>query len=199
MKITAVGPQFKHVPLAPETGSARRRFPYTSLVFVGYAALTPLLGAGAAQLFKAAGHGDLLVRTQAAKPLPRAPSWENILFGAGAPELALAGGLAGLLLWRILWRGDAGPPGAEVARGMVLGGVFGLLVIPGGIFGLYLRTAPTGVPLLVQPFFALLVAVAGSAYSLIVPWVWGTAAALGALLGAASGGLANVLKRRLPA
>lgn len=194
-----MGPQFKHVPLGPETRSARRRFPYTALVFVAYALLTPLAAAGAALLFKAAGLGDLLVRTQAPQPLPRAPSWQNLLFGAGAPELALAGGLMGLLLWRQLWRGDDPVLGADVVRGMLLGALYGLLVIPVGIFGLYLRTAPAGVPLVVQPFFALLVSLAGSVYAVILPWVWGAALALGAVLGLISALAAVALKARLPA
>src|SRR6184192_4327243 len=99
------GHQFRHVPLGAEPPGKPRRFPYAGMVFVAYGIAIPLIAAGAALLFKRAGYGYLLVRT-VSEPLPPAPSWSNLLFGAGAPELALAGGLSGLLLWRRLWQGD---------------------------------------------------------------------------------------------
>ena len=49
---------------------------------------------GLALLLKAAGYGRLLAPPQGHpqfdRTLPPAPAWENLLFGAGAPELALA-------------------------------------------------------------------------------------------------------------
>ena len=118
-------------------------------------------------------------------------------FGAGAPELALAGGLAGLFLWRKLWRGEP-DPSIDLGRGLVFGALYGLLVIPFGLFGLYLRTGPRDVPAVVQPFFALIVALVGSGWAIIVPQVWITALLLGTLSGAVSALVADYLKLRLP-
>jgi hypothetical protein len=195
-QMVSTGHHFRHVPLGAEPPGRPRRFPYAGAVFVAYGLVIPLAAAGAAALFKLAGYGYLLVRT-VSEPLPRAPSWSNLLFGAGAPELALAGGLVGLLLWRRLWQGDDPVLSADVARGALLGAIYSLLLIPFGIFGLFLRTAPKGVPLLVQPFFALLVAIGGTAYSIILPWVWGTVLLIGALVGALSAPVADYVKLRV--
>ena len=51
------GPRYRHVPLGAETGPARR-FPYSALVFVGYALLMPLAAWGAARLFQLTGFGE---------------------------------------------------------------------------------------------------------------------------------------------
>jgi hypothetical protein len=190
-----VGPRFRHVPAgAQERTPPSRRFPYTSLVFVGYAVVMPLVAAGAAWVYNRLGAGDLLVRTQAGDRLPHAPSWQNLLFGAGAPELALAGGLVGLLLWRRVWAGDEPDLGPDLVRGALWGALLSLLLIPFGIFGLFLRTCPKEIPLMVRPFFALFVAGAGSLYSLLLPWTWGTACIVGALLGSISAAVACYLK-----
>jgi hypothetical protein len=189
------GPTFRHVPLGAEPRTRSRRFPYAGMVFVAYGVAIPLFAALAALLFQRASYGYLLVRT-VSEPLPHAPSWSNLLFGAGAPELALAGGLAGLLLWRRLWQGDDPVWTADIARGALLGAGYSLLLIPFGIFGLFLRTA-TGIPILVKPFFALLVAVAGTAYSLILPWIWMTALLIGAVVGALSAPIADYIKVRV--
>ena len=189
-------PPFRHVPLGAEPERKTRRFPYTGIVFVAYGIGTPLIAAGVAALFNRAGYGQLLVRT-VSEPLPRAPSPANLLFGAGAPELALAGGLVGLLLWRRLWQSNEPAWNAGIGRGALLGGVYALLLIPCGIFGLFLRTAPKGIPLPVLPLFALLMAFGGSAYALVLPWVWGTVLAIGAAIGALSAPIASYVRLRV--
>jgi hypothetical protein len=192
-----LGPRFRHVPAGEPQKAPARRFPYTSLVFVVYGLVTPVLAAGAALLYQRAGAGDLLVRTQSGERLPHAPSWENLLFGAGAPELALAGGLVGLLLWRRLWTGDDPVLAPDLLRGALWGALFSLLLIPFGIFGLFLRTGPKEIPYLVRPFFALAVAGAGTFYTLLLPCVWGTAILMGAVLGSISAAVADFLKGRV--
>ena len=98
---------------------------------------------------------------------------------------------------RRLWQGDDPVCSADIVRGALLGALYSLLLIPFGIFGLYLRTGPKGVPILVQPFFALLVAIGGSAYSIILPWVWITVLLIGALVGALSAPVADYIKVRV--
>jgi hypothetical protein len=192
-----IGPDFRHIPVTHKARPQARRFPYTGLVFIVYGVAVPLAACGVASLYNAAGYGALLRKTQFSDSLPRAPSWSNVMFGAGAPELALAAGLAGLLLWRRLWQGVEPIIPADLTRGALLGALYGLLTIPFGIFGLFLRTGPREIPILVRPLFALVVAVLGSVYSIAVPWVWGTVLLAGAIIGTISALAADYLKPRL--
>ncbi len=190
-----MGHRFRNTPYTPPRDRGKP-IPYTALVFVAYGVVTPLLAAAAALVYQQLGWGALLLKRQFERPLPAAPSWRNLLFGAGVPELALAGGVVGVLLWRRLWRGEDPTIAAGLLCGGLIGMLYGLLVIPFGLFGLYLRTGPSDVPALVQPFFALLVALAGSVYLLALPWIWLTALVLGAVLGCLTAPVMMWVKRR---
>lgn len=169
----------------------RRRFPYAGLVLVVSAAVGTLACAGASQLLNVT-LGRQLTRITG-RALPPAPSFQNVLFGAGLPEVALACGVAGYWLWSLLWktRLAAGAPTQSAwnnAKGLlpsalVLAPVLTFLVACIGIIGLYVRTAPADQPVAVRPFFGLLAvpALGGSAmYTGIIPLVL---ALLGLLLG----------------
>lgn len=170
----------------------RRRFPYAGLVLVVSAALGTLACAGASLLLNVT-LGNGLARITG-KTLPPAPSFQNVLFGAGLPEVALACGLAGYWLWCLLWKTrlperatprTAGQNARELLlSALVLAPVLTFLVACIGIVGLYVRTAPSDQPVAVRPFFGLLAvpALGGSAmYTGIIPLVL---ALLGLLLGA---------------
>ncbi len=144
----------------------RRRFPYRGLVFVVAGLLGSLLCAGMAMLLRTQHVAEALLQRLDDRPLPPMPTFNNVLFGAGLPELMLACGLAGWWLWSTLWKTrlpHREPPRTvlENARALVLSAlvlgplsVFGTACI--GIIGLYLRTAPANQPWAVRPFFALL-------------------------------------------
>ena len=167
--------QYRHTPgplMQPgpdgvlRAARVRRRFPFEGVVFLVFGLLGPLVCAGASLLFQATGTARFLPQRFSDLPLPPAPSLENVLFGAGLHEIVLACGLAGWLLWRALWRQQV-PEDRQKAgmlavlpqlagRGLWLGPLFALAMLPVGAFGLYIRTAPANQPWMVRPFFALL-------------------------------------------
>lgn len=143
----------------------RRRFPHAGLIPLIYAAVGAMACAGVSGLFQLAHAGALLPERMTGKPLPPAPTFNNILFGAGLPEVALASGLAGYWLWSMLWKTRLGPePSASGAlqngmrllpSALVLGPSLVFFTACIGIVGLYTRTAPADQPALVRPFFGL--------------------------------------------
>lgn len=174
----------------------RKRFPYLGMVPLVYALAGSLVCAGVSWGIRSSGLAHLFPQRFTETPLPPAPSLSNLLFGAGLPETALTCGLLGFILWRALWRTRI--PAEEQSRGvwpifqallgraLGLGIVLGLLALPLGAFGLYLRTAPANQPWLVRPFFALLAmpVLSQSAYGNgMIPFVL---LLLGALLGLAT-------------
>jgi hypothetical protein len=156
-----VGPDGK--PRPPRT---RRRFPYLGLVFLAYGMVGPLVCAAVPVLMAALGLRHFMPTRFSDLPLPPSPSLDNVLFGAGAYDLALACGLAGFWLWRSLWRlrlpeeavkgGVRGVLPSLLAQAAALGPAFALAALPIVNIGLFLRTGPTNIPWLVKPFFALL-------------------------------------------
>src|SRR4051794_31524707 len=82
----------------------RRRFPFRGLVVMAYGVLTPLVGLAVTLLFQRTRNDRFLPRHYGEQAVPAAPSLENVLFGAGLPELVLAGALTGFLLWNHLWK-----------------------------------------------------------------------------------------------
>ena len=195
--------QYRHTPTSEmRTGPdgvlrptrVRRRFPYRGMVFLAYGVFGPLVCAGVAQLFRSTRMRGLLPERVSELPLPKSPSLENVLFGAGLPELVLACGLAGFWLWRILWNSRL-PPGVRaggpaavlpslLGQALILGPAFAFAAIPIGIFGLYIRTAPAAQPWAVRPFFALLAAPLGTISALTTGVIPLTLIGLGLLLGA---------------
>ena len=162
----------------------QRRFPFRGLVVMAYGALTPLVALAVTLLFQLTGNGRYLPRHFGEQSVPRTPSLENLLFGAGLPELVLAGALTGFLLWNQLWKLQVPPYLQEVGLRGVLpsllrsGVTLGLLLMPlatlVGAYGLCLRAMPREVPWLARALFgvpgALLLA-ANSVLTGIVPLV----------------------------
>jgi len=138
----------------------RRRFPHLALVFVGYGLLTPAACAGVAALFELPPLRVWAPQRLGELPLPPQPSLDNLLFGAGLHETVLAGGLAGLLLWRFLWRQRPAPRKtplrALLPLGLLYGPVFAGVGLAAAAFGLFLRSGPAEIPGVARPFFALL-------------------------------------------
>lgn len=146
----------------------RRRFPYTAVVVLAYGVFGPLLCAAASWAIRASGGALLLPTYASGKALPPSPGLSNVLFGAGAMELALAWAIVGFWLWRALWRQRIRPeieergPAATVPATMgvaLLLGVVGLfLIYLLGMYGLYVRAGPADQPVFVRPLFGILAA-----------------------------------------
>jgi hypothetical protein len=171
----------------------RRRFPYRGLVVLAYGLFGPLVCAAVPALMRAIGQADLLPRHLSDRAVPPAPSLNNVLFGAGAAETALACAVVGALLWRQLWgtrlspaleeRGLFGTLPPLLAQGLLLGPLMAFLAVPIAAFGLFLRAPEVNQPLFVRPFFALFAAAAGTLSAVstgIIPLV---VIVLGLLLG----------------
>lgn len=143
----------------------KRRFPFRGLVLMTYGALTPLIGLLITLLFQAMNNGRYLPRHYGEQAVPHAPSLENVLFGAGLPELVLAGALTGYLLWNHLWKlrvpldmQESGLSG--VLPTLLRAGIsMGLLLMPlatlVGAYGLCLRAMPHEVPWAARAVFGL--------------------------------------------
>lgn len=144
----------------------RKRFPYLGMVPLVYALTGSMVCAAISWSLQASGSARYFPQRFTETPLPPAPSLSNVMFGAGLPETALTCGLLGLVLWRTLWKTRISPEEqaggfwpilhALLGRALGTGLVLGLLALPLGAFGLYLRTAPANQPWAVRPFFALL-------------------------------------------
>lgn len=186
----------------------RRRMPFGALVGFVYAVLGPLLAAGTTTLFQATGNSRLLPTVIGDAKLPPSPSLENVLFGAGVAEAALASMLMGYWLWLSLWktrvsiqhseRGVRGVLPHLLQRGAGLGAVLAFGAGAIGIFGLYLRTAPADQPWLVRPLFGLLAILptgASAALTGVIPLVL---LALGSLCGMVSALAVALLWQQFP-
>lgn len=171
----------------------RRRFPHLGMVALFYAVSGPLVCAGVSWLLHAAFGNAYLRLATGSSPLPPAPSWNNVLFGAGPQEIAVASCLIGTYLWHLLWNtrlpksdhdvGLLGTLPPLLLRSLFLGPLLAFAAMPIGIFGLYIRTAPADQPWVVRPFFAFLAILPlmfSSMLTLVVPVVVGC---LGLLLG----------------
>jgi len=144
----------------------RKRFPFLGMIPLVYALSGSMVCAATSWALKWGGGGRLLPQRLSGTPLPAAPSMGNVLFGAGLAETALACGLLGLWLWQLLWKTRISEEEQAsgfwqiyrslVGRALGLGALFGVLALPLGAFGFYLRTAPANQPWLLRPFFALL-------------------------------------------
>lgn len=186
----------------------RKRFPYLGMIPLVYAMAGSVVCAALSWAIRASGSAHLFPQRFTETPLPPAPSLSNLLFGAGLPETALTCGLLGFLLWRALWKTRVSPEQqsggfgsiflALSGRALGLGIVLGLVALPLGAFGLYLRTAPANQPWLVRPFFALLAmpVISQSAYGNgLIPFVL---LLLGALLGLVTAAGAAAVWREFP-
>lgn len=172
---------------------------------LGYAAAGPALAAGISYVL---GRLHALPTPMAQSALPPSPSVNNVLFGAGAPEVALASVLAGFLLWRQLWKLEV--PAHCVVKGpfaiwrsllctaIPLGLVLAIVVSSIGIFGLCLRAAPASVPGWIRPFFAIPAVFAAMAVAAIQPAVWLTLIIVGLALALVTAGLAAAVWTRFP-
>jgi hypothetical protein len=146
----------------------RKRFPHLGMVPLIYAIAGTLACAGVSWALKAVGLGRLLPQRISDAALPPSPTMDNILFGAGLPETALAWGLAGYWLWTGVWRTrvpqETQNRGFGAIYGSLLGNSLGYGILLGfftmfiGACGVYVRTAPAAQPWGVRPFFAVLAA-----------------------------------------
>jgi hypothetical protein len=213
---TGIG-EYRHVPgqmLRPgpdgrlQYSRVRRRFPHLGFVCLVYALLLPVLFAGLGWLFQRTSLRAYAPRRMVEDaPLPPSPSLDNVLFGVGAAEAALAGLFIGWLLWRWLWHVRAPAAAQErgfwavwpllLRRGLWLGVATVLMSTPILTFGLYMRTAPTEQPLLVRPFFAVLATVPllFTAMLTVIPVVL---VCIGLLLGALTATAVAVLWQHFP-
>jgi hypothetical protein len=178
-------------------------------VVLAYAFLCPLACAGVSWVLARLLGSQYLHRMAADNPLPPAPSWSNVLFGAGPPEVAVACAVAGWYLWHVLWNVRLSPSDqaagvratfpALAGRGLLLGPVAALLIaMPIGILGLYLRMAPVNQPWFVRPFFAVLALIPMYFTSLLTGVVPLVVVLLGLLLGAGTALAVSFLWREFP-
>ncbi|MCC2668663.1 MAG: hypothetical protein K0Q72_1134 [Armatimonadetes bacterium] len=185
----------------------RKRFPHLGMIPLVFG----ISGSGVCALVSwlmAASGTKLLPQRLDNTALPPSPSIENVLFGAGFPEAALACGLIGFLIWRSLWairitpeeqaRGRGVIFRALVGQGIGWGAVYGFLAIPIGVAGLYMRTAPAAQPPVVRPFFALLaspILTVSAFVTVVIPLV---VLVLGMLLGLSVAASAALIWRDFP-
>jgi len=200
--------QYSHVPgqeFRPGTDGkpvpvrVRRRFPHLGIVCMAYAGLGPLAASGAELLFKLPGWREWAPKAiDQAVTLPPSPSLNNVMFGAGAIEVALASLLAGWMLWRSLWNvrlpqsvQEAGPRSTFprlVWRGFWSGIGFTLLACPIVAFGFAMRDPALDIPLITRPIagiLAVLPLLISRAFTVIPVLLVLSGAALGVLSAAA--------------
>jgi len=144
----------------------RKRFPYLGMIPLVYALSGCVVCACTSWALRASGAARFFPTRFVDTPLPAAPSMANLLLGAGLPETALACGLLGFMLWRSLWNvripAEVQSAGfwaiyrALLGRALGFGVLVGIVALPLGAFGLYLRTAPANQPWLLRPLFGLL-------------------------------------------
>lgn len=153
--------------LRPE--KIRRRFRHLGFVVLAYAVVGPLGCAATSWLLSNVAHGAWVPRAVEAHAGHRSPTWDNVLFGAGAPEVGLASALLGYGLWQCLWPRQATAETASgdaralfrslIGPGVALGSVFSVLGMFIGLIGLYVRTGPAAQPWFVRLAFAPVAAV----------------------------------------
>jgi len=209
--------QYRHTPGSPlipgpdgtlRPARTKRRFPFMGVVVLGYAIFGPLVCAGVSALFNVTGLAAYMPKLLSGKPLPPSPSMQNVLFGAGLHEMVVACAVVGWLTWRTLWGvrvphaqqqlGPRGVVGPLLFSGLLLGPLFTLFALPIGVFGQYIRTAPTDQPWIVRPFFALiaaLVAPFSAFFTLTIPLVL---VLLGLLMGSLTAVAVAFLWREFP-
>lgn len=192
----------------PLPARVRKRFPYLGLVPLGYAVGGTLACALVSWVIQVLGLSHWLPTRVLNAPLAPAPSWENLLFGAGPAETAFAWGLVGYRLWVSLWRtrvpvqaqsrGFAGVFPHLVLPALAYGALTVVAVLPLSTIGLYLRTAPAAQPWVVRPFFALLAAPVLSLQALITGIIPLVLLALGLSLGLLTAVVAAAVWRQFP-
>jgi hypothetical protein len=187
----------------------RRRFPQQGIVPLAYGLAGPLVCAGVSRLLLALFGPGYLPRRADGHVLPPAPSVDNVLFGAGPHEVALACALVGWWLWLLLWNtrlpesvmvgGPRATFGPLVGRALGLGLLLTYFVaMPIGIVGLYIRTAPADQPWFVRPFFGLLAVLPLSVSYIISSAFLLVLLLLGLLLGAATAAAVALLWPHYP-
>jgi len=176
----------------------RRRFPYFGLVPAAFGLLGPLLAVGVALCYRAIGAERLLRERWTDEPLPPAPSLENVLFGAGLPEVVLASALFGAALWAVLWRPVAPKWGVDQCLGAALGAVLALAGGLIGALGLYIRTGPAEIPIWQQPLFAVAALSVVTFNALLTLWAPLTLVGMGVVGGALTSVVVDWLKPRMP-
>jgi hypothetical protein len=169
----------------PRPARTRRRFPYRAMIFMGSGLAGPVACAGVAMLFNTPALHAWTPQPMEPVALPPSPSMNNVLFGAGVHEVALASALAGFCLWTWLWNlkltpdqkgiGFSGAFAALSRRALVFGPSCTLGIgLPAGCMGIFLRTGPANIPWIARPFFgliALLPMVLGRIISVTIPVV----------------------------
>jgi hypothetical protein len=90
---------------------------------------------------------------------------DNVLFGAGLPEVVLSAALVGYWLWSSLWkmrvsatlqgRGIRGVLPPLLGRALLLGPLMALAALPIGAFGFCIRAMPANIPWFMRPLFGL--------------------------------------------
>lgn len=182
----------------PRAARTRRRFPYLAMIFLGSAVAGPLVCAGVALLFSSTALRVTMPQPYGGATLPPSPTLENVLFGAGAHEVAMASALAGWCLWTWLWKTKLPPSQAGhgfrahltalVRRGLLLGPVCTLCIgLPAGAMGFFLRAGPADIPWLMKPFFGLIAVLPIMMASLATVTIPLVLIVLGMLLGAGMG------------
>lgn len=185
----------------------RRRFPYRGLVPLAYAVAGPVACGVVSWLFRLVGLGRYL-STLLPDQKAIAPSFNNVLFGAGLPELAFASAVMGYWLWSVVWKTPVHPLVHE--RGV--GGVFPALLqraVPWAIgltflaqplvvWASYQRNPPPGQPWLVRPLFGLLAAIVLPFSALWTRFVPGVLLVLALLGGAATAFAVALLWQQFP-
>ena len=137
------------------------------MIFMGSALAGPLACTGVAMLFNMPLLHAWTPQPMEPVTLPPSPSMNNVLFGAGVHEVALASALAGLCLWTWMWNlkltpdqkgvGFAGAFAALSGRALVYGPTCTLGIgLPVGCMGTFLRTGPANIPWIAKPFFGLI-------------------------------------------
>jgi hypothetical protein len=149
----------------PRPARIRKRFPQLGLVPMLHAVFGTLVCALTSWGLRALGMGRVLPQRVSDVRLPPAPTLDNVIFGAGLAETAIACGLIGFWLWTNVWktrvpseRQDQGALAifrTLLPTALVLGALLAIVALPIGAFGIYMRTAPAEQPWAVRPFFAL--------------------------------------------
>lgn len=193
---------------APRPARVRKRFPHLGLVPMIYAVGGTLVCALVSWGFRLGGMARILPSRVTDAGLPPAPNLDNVLFGAGFPETALACGLIGFWLWSSVWRTRVSPEqrdrgfrgifGALLPPSLGFGVLLALAALPIGAFGLYIRTAPAAQPWAVRPLFALYATPILSFNALITGVIPLVIIALGLVLGLVTATAAAAIWRSYP-